>query len=154
MGADLAQFMLGIPQGQMQRSGSFADQETFFGLYLQDNWKLTRRLTLTAGLRLEHESPVSERFDRSIKGFDYAAVNPIAARAQANYALMGGGSPLLKETQAQARALETALAGRLPAAQVKTFIAMRYWSPNTAETAKAVAAFAPDDVLLVPLYPQ
>jgi hypothetical protein len=87
MGADLAQFMLGIPQGQMQRSGSFADQDTFFGFYLQDNWKLTRRLTVTAGLRIEHESPVSERFDRSIKGFDYTAVNPIAAQAQANYAL-------------------------------------------------------------------
>lgn len=74
--------------------------------------------------------------------------------AQANYALMGGGSPLLKETQAQAQALEAVLARHLPADQVKTFIAMRHWSPTTAEAAKAVAAFAPDGVVLVPLYPQ
>jgi ferrochelatase len=74
--------------------------------------------------------------------------------AQANYAMMGGGSPLLKETQAQALALEAALGRRLADDQVKTFIAMRYWSPTTAEAARDVAAFAPDEVLLVPLYPQ
>ncbi|HEX7760251.1 MAG TPA: ferrochelatase [Caulobacteraceae bacterium] len=74
--------------------------------------------------------------------------------AKANYALMGGGSPLLKETQGQAKALQAALARRLPDDQVKIFIAMRYWSPTTAQTAREVAAFAPDEVVLVPLYPQ
>lgn len=74
--------------------------------------------------------------------------------AQANYALMGGGSPLLKETRAQADALAGALARRLPGDVVRTFIAMRYWSPDTATAAREVAAFEPDEVLLVPLYPQ
>lgn len=86
MGADFAQFLLGIPGGQMQRTSSFADQETFFGLYFNDTWKVTRNLSVTLGLRVEHESPVSERFDRAVKGFDYTATNPIAANAQANYA--------------------------------------------------------------------
>jgi protoporphyrin/coproporphyrin ferrochelatase len=67
---------------------------------------------------------------------------------------MGGGSPLLPETEKQARALETDLAARFPDAETRCFIAMRYWKPLTNETAKAVRAFAPDEVVLLPLYPQ
>ena len=74
--------------------------------------------------------------------------------AQANYALMGGGSPLLPETRKQAEALEAALAMRLPEDEVRTFVAMRYWSPTTEETAAEVAAFGPDEIVLLPLYPQ
>jgi ferrochelatase len=74
--------------------------------------------------------------------------------AQANYAHMGGGSPLLKETQAQAAVLEAALSRRLAEDEVRTFIAMRYAAPDTAQAARDVAAFGPDQVLLVPLYPQ
>lgn len=74
--------------------------------------------------------------------------------AQANYALMGGGSPLLPGTREQAKALETTLASRLPDDEVRTFIAMRYWSPLTDETAVDVAAFGPDEIVLLPLYPQ
>lgn len=74
--------------------------------------------------------------------------------AKANYALMGGGSPLLPETEKQARALETELATRFPDAETRCFIAMRYWTPLTGQAAKAVRAFAPDEVVLLPLYPQ
>ena len=74
--------------------------------------------------------------------------------AQANYALMGGGSPLLPETQKQAEALSRALADAAPGDDSRVFIAMRYWNPMTAETAAQVAAFAPDEIVLLPLYPQ
>ena len=74
--------------------------------------------------------------------------------AQANYALMGGGSPLLPETRRQAEALEAALAARLPDDEVRAFIAMRYWNPLTEQTAAEVAAFGPDEIVLLPLYPQ
>jgi len=74
--------------------------------------------------------------------------------AQANYALMGGGSPLLPETRRQAEALEAVLGARLNGDEVKVFIAMRYWHPLTEETAAEVAAFGPDEVVLLPLYPQ
>ena len=77
-----------------------------------------------------------------------------AKSARANYALMGGGSPILPQTQAQADALQARLASDWPDTEVKTFIAMRYWTPMTAEAARAVAAFAPDEIVLAPLYPQ
>jgi len=74
--------------------------------------------------------------------------------ARANYAIMGGGSPLLPETRAQARALEAALAAAGPGVEARVFISMRYWSPFAAETAREVEAFAPDEIVLLPLYPQ
>jgi len=76
------------------------------------------------------------------------------ASAKANYAIMGGGSPLLPQTEAQAQGLQATLAERLPDADVRCFIAMRYWTPFARETARLVAAFAPDEIVLAPLYPQ
>ena len=72
--------------------------------------------------------------------------------AQANYQLMGGRSPLLPETEAQAKALVSELADETD--EFAVFIAMRYWHPFAAETAAEVKAWGADDVLLVPLYPQ
>lgn len=74
--------------------------------------------------------------------------------ARANYALMGGRSPLLEETQLQAGVLAKELSALMPQAQVRCFVAMRYWTPLTHQTARQVAAFAPDEVVLLPLYPQ
>jgi ferrochelatase len=65
------------------------------------------------------------------------------------YAQMGNRSPILPNTEAQARALEQALGG-----EAKAFIAMRYWHPMTAETVAAVKEYAPDGIVLLPLYPQ
>jgi len=67
------------------------------------------------------------------------------------YELLGGKSPLLENTESQARALQKKLSGL---GEVKTFIAMRYWQPFSDETAMAVKAFDPDQVVLLPLYPQ
>jgi len=67
---------------------------------------------------------------------------------------MGGGSPLLPQTREQAEALRTVLAARLPGDEVRCFIAMRYWHPLTGATAAEVAAWAPDEIVLLPLYPQ
>ena len=69
------------------------------------------------------------------------------------YRELGGGSPLLANTRVQAEALEAALnAGG--AREFKVFIAMRYWHPMSDETARAVVAYGPDQVVLLPLYPQ
>ncbi|MEJ0018570.1 MAG: ferrochelatase [Acetobacteraceae bacterium] len=70
--------------------------------------------------------------------------------ARASYALLGGRSPLLALTEAQAAALEA----ELPEFDAKCFIAMRYWHPQSDVTARAVRDWAPDDIVLLPLYPQ
>lgn len=67
------------------------------------------------------------------------------------YDEMGGRSPILPETETQARALTEALAD---VGEVKCFVCMRYWHPMTVEVVEQVKAFAPDRVVLLPLYPQ
>jgi len=74
---------------------------------------------------------------------------PLARRI---YQHLGGRSPILEETEAQARALETALAA--PALEVKAVVAMRHWYPFSDAAAEALRQFAPDRIVLLPLYPQ
>ena len=72
--------------------------------------------------------------------------------ARTIYRQIGGHSPLLEQTQAQAAALERALAQRVKEARV--FVAMRAWKPLSRETAEAVQACGADMIVLLPLYPQ
>jgi protoporphyrin/coproporphyrin ferrochelatase len=74
-----------------------------------------------------------------------------AVVAREIYAKLGGGSPLLANTIAQAQALEAALAGL---GEVRAFPCMRYWHPRADQVAAEVKAFAPDRLVLLPLYPQ
>jgi ferrochelatase len=100
--------------------------------------------------------------DPAIIGAPAAVRLPLAAListtraklAKANYAHIGGASPLLGETRAQAAALQAALEARLPDDETRVFIAMRYWRPFVEDSAVEVAAWAPDEVVLLPLYPQ
>ena len=71
--------------------------------------------------------------------------------AQEIYDQIGGASPLLGLTRAQADALGESLSDL---GDVGVFIAMRYWHPMSEEAALEVRAFAPDRIVLLPLYPQ
>ena len=75
-----------------------------------------------------------------------------APLAKKIYEHLGGRSPILDETESQARALEEALAAA--GHDAKCFIAMRCWRPFTREAVEAVKAFAPERIVLLPLYPQ
>jgi hypothetical protein len=87
IGEDLASFLFGVPTGgSMQQTASFADQDLFFAAFVQDDWKVNSKLTINAGLRIEHETPVTERFNRAVLGFDGTATNPLSAAALAAYA--------------------------------------------------------------------
>ena len=86
-------------------------------------------------------------------------VRPLLARiiararvkpATENYALLGGKSPLLELTQDQGRELEAAL----PEFDTRCFVAMRYWHPFAAQTVREVRDWNPDEIVLLPLYPQ
>ncbi len=72
-----------------------------------------------------------------------------ARTARQIYAKLGGASPLLANTEAQARALDLALGPNY-----RSFIAMRYWQPTNDDAARAVAAWGPDQIVCLPLYPQ
>ncbi len=76
-----------------------------------------------------------------------------SGKARAIYDRLGGGSPLLKNTMAQAQALDEVLRARGFEA-ARCFVAMRYWHPMSLETARQVQKFDPELVVLLPLYPQ
>ncbi len=69
--------------------------------------------------------------------------------AGSSYGELGGKSPLLQNTQEQASALETLLGDGH-----KVFVCMRYWHPMAEEVAAQVKAWQPDEIVLLPLYPQ
>ena len=74
-----------------------------------------------------------------------------ARHVQHHYAGIGGKSPILEFTRRQAVALERELRRDLDA---KVTIAMRYWHPMTGAAVAEMAAFGPDEIVLLPLYPQ
>jgi ferrochelatase len=72
--------------------------------------------------------------------------------ARGVYESIGGGSPIAELTAQQAKALEVALAA--DGHEAKVVVAMRYWTPRAAEAVAELEAFAPERVVLLPLYPQ
>lgn len=87
IGQGLASFLLGLPTGGFaDRNDTSAQASHYTGFYIQDNWKVSQRLTLDYGLRYELEFPVTERFNRANRGFDFLATNPVQADALRNYA--------------------------------------------------------------------
>jgi hypothetical protein len=86
VGGEFAAFLLGVPFGQLQRTATLAEQDKFVGLFIQDDYKVNSKLTLNVGLRYELETPVTERYNRSVAQFANDEPNPIEAQARANYA--------------------------------------------------------------------
>lgn len=102
MGQSFAGFLYGLPgNGSFPISDSYAEQSTVPALFLQNDWKVSRKLTLSLGVRFERPSPVKERFDRSIRNFDAGVASPVQAAAQANYAR----SPIPELPASQFRAM-------------------------------------------------
>ncbi len=75
-----------------------------------------------------------------------------SSTAQEIYGYLGGKSPLLELTQDQSRALAREFSGGVDTVEV--FVCMRYWHPMADKVADMVGAFAPDEIVLLPLYPQ
>ncbi|GAB4162450.1 MAG: ferrochelatase [Rickettsiaceae bacterium] len=73
--------------------------------------------------------------------------------AKAIYARMGGKSTILAETEKQAKALKAYLEGKL-SVEHEVFICMRHWHPMSPEVVKQIEHYKPDEIILLPLYPQ
>lgn len=85
LGGDVAAFFYGIPAGSMARIASYAEQDTYTSLFFHDDWKITSQLTLNLGVRYELETPITERYNRAVTGYDLNQLSPVHAQALANY---------------------------------------------------------------------
>ena len=83
-----ASFLLGIPTSasQVVRASDYAEQSTAWGFFVHDDWRFNSKLTLNIGLRYEVEGALTERYNKSVTGFDPLYVQPIQSTVQANYA--------------------------------------------------------------------
>ena len=80
--------------------------------------------------------------------------NRRAPVAKKIYAELGGSSPILKLTKQQANVLELKLNQTQTEDEYKCFIVMRCWNPRAKDVIKDVQLFSPDEIVLMPLYPQ
>ena len=80
--------------------------------------------------------------------------NRRAPVAKKIYAELGGSSPILKLTKQQANVLEFKLNQTQTEDEYKCFIVMRCWNPRAKDVIKDVQLFSPDEIVLMPLYPQ
>ncbi len=79
----LAAFLLGLPTTQqLVRRADYAEYSKTYGFFAQDDWKFSQKLTFNLGLRYEFETPLVERQNKSVSGFDLAYTQPIQAAAR------------------------------------------------------------------------
>lgn len=79
-GNSFASLLLGYPaSASVPINATFAFQHLYYGTFFQDDWRVSRKLTLNLGLRWDYESPTSERFNQLNAGFDKTSPSPLQA---------------------------------------------------------------------------
>ncbi len=87
MGQDFATFLLGLPTGGSFDQNASAMFYSYYGaLFVHDDWRIRRNLTINLGLRFDHDFPYHERWGRTVNGFAFDTPSPLAAAATAAYA--------------------------------------------------------------------
>jgi hypothetical protein len=82
-GNEIATMLLGYPSaGSVDNNESPWFSTHYYGLYIQDDWKVTRRLTLNLGLRYDYQTPLFERYNRINRGFAFDQPSPIASQVK------------------------------------------------------------------------
>jgi len=88
LGHSWAAFMMGVfDTARVDTNDTYALHSPAYGFFVQDNWRLTPRLTVNLGLRVEYENGVTERYNRQLTTFEPGAQLPITQAAEAAYAV-------------------------------------------------------------------
>jgi hypothetical protein len=84
---DVASFLLGFPTGgSIDRNGQRLNDTWYQGVFVQDDWRVSSRLTLNLGLRYDFEAATTESQNRNVRGFDPDALLSITTAAETRYA--------------------------------------------------------------------
>ncbi len=78
-GSGIADMLLGYGFGSIDYNAAVSIQNLYYALYYQDDYRLTPRLTLNLGLRYDYDTPRTERYDRTTRGFAYQSASPLQA---------------------------------------------------------------------------
>jgi len=88
-----ASFLLGYPSTlNFVRRADYSEYSKTWGFFVQDDFRVTSKLTLNLGLRYEVETPLVERQNKSVSGFDFDYVQPFQTAAQTAYAAINNAA--------------------------------------------------------------
>jgi hypothetical protein len=80
-GHSVASFLLGTPgSGSVDRNVAPAFQTVYYAAYVQDDFRITPKLTLNLGFRWEYEAPRTERYNQMTRGFAYDTPSPLQSK--------------------------------------------------------------------------
>ncbi len=89
-GDPMASFLLGYPSGgSVAWNIRPAYQQDYWGIFVQDDWRVRQNLTLNLGLRWDYEAPMTERYNRMNAGFCFTCTNPLQSEVN-GLSLKGG----------------------------------------------------------------
>ncbi|MGB7265851.1 MAG: TonB-dependent receptor, partial [Terracidiphilus sp.] len=92
-GYGLASMLLGYPSatsgGYYANNIAYAMQQVYYGGFVQDDMRVSQKLTLNMGFRWDYESPFTERYNRMVSSFCTTCVNPMQAQVT-GLPLLGG----------------------------------------------------------------
>ncbi|MEK7409065.1 MAG: hypothetical protein AAB225_28715, partial [Acidobacteriota bacterium] len=87
LGHSWAAFMMGLPNSMtIGATDTFIIMSPYYGWHVQDNWRVTPKLNLNLGLRMEYAQGPTERYNRWLTYFVPGTELPVSKAAQAAYA--------------------------------------------------------------------